>query len=48
MLFRIVSQRYEPGALIVTTNKASKHWPAIFHNDVGTNAAILDRLLETA
>ena len=35
LLFQIVSQRYERGALIVTTNKAYKHWPAIFHNDVG-------------
>ena len=48
LLFQIVSQRYERGALIVTTNKAYKHWPAIFHNDVGTTAAILDRLLHCA
>lgn len=48
LLFQIVSQRYERGALIVTTNKAYKHWPAIFHNDVGTTAAILDRLLHRA
>lgn len=48
LLFQIVSQRYERGALIVTTNKAYKHWPAIFHNDAGTTAAILDRLLHRA
>lgn len=48
LLFQIVSQRYERGALIVTTNKAYKHWPAIFHNDAGITAAILDRLLHRA
>ena len=46
--FQIVSQRYERGALIVTTNKAYKHWPAIFNNDAGIAAAILDRLLRRA
>jgi DNA replication protein DnaC len=48
LLFQIVSQRYERGSLIVTTNKAYKHWPAIFHNDAGITAAILDRLLHRA
>ena len=48
LLFQIVSQRYERGALIVTTNKAYKHWPAIFNNDAGITAAILDRLLHRA
>ena len=48
LLFQIVSQRYERGSLIVTTNKAYKHWPAIFNNDAGITAAILDRLLHRA
>lgn len=48
LLFQIVSQRYERGSIIVTTNKAYKHWPAIFHNDAGITAAILDRLLHRA
>ena len=48
LLFQVVSQRYERGALIVTTNKAYKHWPAIFSNDAGITAAILDRLLHRA
>ncbi len=30
LLFQIVSQRYERGSLIVTTNKAYKHWAGIF------------------
>jgi len=39
---------YERGSLIVTTNKAYKHWPSIFNNDAGITAAILDRLLHLA
>ena len=48
LLFQLVSQRYERGSLIVTTNKAYKHWPGIFNNDAGITAAILDRLLHRA
>lgn len=48
LLFQIVSQRYERGSTIVTTNKAYKHWPTIFNNDAGITAAILDRLLHRA
>ena len=48
LLFQLVSQRYERGSLIVTTNKAYKHWTAIFNNDAGVTSAILDRLLHRA
>jgi hypothetical protein len=48
LLFQIISQRYERGAIIVTTNKAYKHRPAIFNNDAGIAAAILDSLLHCA
>ena len=48
LLFQIISQRYERGSLVVTTNKAYKHWPAIFNNDAGITSAILDRLLHRA
>jgi len=48
LLFQIISQRYERGSIVVTTNKAYKHWPAIFNNDSGITAAILDRLLHRA
>jgi len=48
LLFQIVSQRYERGSIVVTTNKAYKHWPAIFNNDAGITSAILDRLLHRA
>ena len=48
LFFQIVSKRYECGSLIITTNKAYKHWPGIFNNDAGITAAILDRLLHRA
>jgi DNA replication protein DnaC len=48
LLFQIISQRYERGSTIITTNKAYKTWPAIFNNDSGITSAILDRLLHHA
>lgn len=45
MLFQVVSQRYEQGAIVLTTNKAFKTWPSIFNNDSTVTSAILDRLL---
>lgn len=48
LLFQIISQRDERGSIIVTTNKAYKHWPLIFNNDAGIASAILDRLLHRA
>ena len=34
--------------MIITTNKAYKHWPEIFNNDAGVTSAILDRVLHNA
>lgn len=48
LLFQIVSQRYERGSIVLTTNKAYKQWPSIFNNDAGITSAILDRLLHQA
>jgi DNA replication protein DnaC len=48
LLFQIISQRYERGAIVLTTNKAYKHWPSIFNNDSTLTAAILDRVLHHA
>jgi DNA replication protein DnaC len=31
--------------LIITTNRAFKHWPEIFNNDSTLTSALLDRLL---
>jgi len=48
LLFQIISQRYERGALIITSNRVYKHWPQIFNNDSTLTSAILDRLLHHA
>jgi DNA replication protein DnaC len=48
LLFQVISQRYERGALIITSNRAYKHWPAIFNNDTTLTSALLDRLLHHA
>lgn len=45
LLFQVVSQRYERGSMIITSNRAFKNWAEIFHNDPVVTAAILDRLL---
>ena len=48
LLFQIISQRYERGSIVLTTNKAYKLWSPIFNNDSGITSAILDRLLHHA
>ena len=44
MLFQIISQRYERGSIVLTTNRAFKDWPEILNNDATLTSAILDRL----
>jgi DNA replication protein DnaC len=48
LLFQVISQRYEHGSMVITTNKAFKSWPAIFNNDSVLTSAVLDRLLHHA
>lgn len=48
MLFQVVSQRYESGALILTTNTPFKQWSGLFNNDSTLASALLDRLLHHA
>jgi DNA replication protein DnaC len=45
LLFQVISQRYERGSIILTSNKAYKDWPEVFNNDSTVTSAILDRLL---
>lgn len=45
LLFTIISQRYEQGSIIITTNRVFKDWSTIFNNDSTLTSALLDRLL---
>ena len=48
LLFQVISQRYEHGSIILTTNKIYKKWAEIFNNDSTFTSAVLDRLLHHA
>jgi DNA replication protein DnaC len=48
LLFQVISQRYERGSIILTTNKPFRQWPEIFNNDSTLTSAVLDRLLHHA
>ena len=48
LLFQVISLRYEQGAMILTSNRAFKDWPAIFNHDSTLTSAVLDRLLPHA
>jgi DNA replication protein DnaC len=48
LLFQIISQRYERGSIVLTTNKPFKQWASIFNNDSTIASAVLDRLLHHA
>jgi len=48
LLFQVISQRYERGSIVLTTNQPYKHWARIFNNDSTLTSAVLDRLLHHA
>jgi len=48
LLFQVISQRYECGSIILTTNKPFAKWAEIFNNDSTLTSAVLDRLLHHA
>jgi DNA replication protein DnaC len=48
LLFQVISQRYERGPIVITTNRAYKHWSEFFNNDTTLTSALLDRLLHHA
>jgi len=48
LLFQIISQRYERGSIVVTSNRVFKKWPEIVNNDSTLTSALLDRLLHHA
>lgn len=48
LLFQVISQRYERGAIILTTNQPYKSWAKVFNDDATLASAVLDRLLHHA
>lgn len=48
LLFQVISQRYERGSIVLTTNQPYKHWAKIFNHDSTLTSAVLDRLLHHA
>ena len=46
-LYEIISGRYEHGSVIVTSNRAFREWPEMFHDDL-LDSATLDRLTHHA
>jgi DNA replication protein DnaC len=47
LLFQVVSRRYEPKSLVVTTNLPFKHWDTVFPN-AACAVALIDRLTHHA
>jgi DNA replication protein DnaC len=45
LLFQIISERYERSPIVITTNRAYKHWAQILNNDSTPTSAILDRVM---
>jgi DNA replication protein DnaC len=45
LLFQVVSDRYECGSVIVTTNRAFRDWGNILNNDNTLASAAIDRLI---
>ena len=43
-VFQLISQRYEKGSIIITSNKAFSEWGQVFTDEV-LATAVLDRLL---
>jgi DNA replication protein DnaC len=48
LLFQVISERYERGSIVLTTNQPFKSWPKIFNDDSTLTSAVLDRLLHHA
>lgn len=48
LLFQVISQRYERGSIVITTNRSFKRWPEILNHDSTLASALLDRLLHHA
>jgi DNA replication protein DnaC len=44
LLFQIISNRYEKGSVVITTNRPFSDWGIVFNNDAVLAGALIDRL----
>lgn len=44
LLFQVISNRYETGSVVVTTNRPFADWGKVFNNDATLAGAVIDRL----
>jgi DNA replication protein DnaC len=44
LIFQVVSNRYEQGSIVLTTNRPFKHWGAVMNQDNTLASALIDRL----
>ena len=45
LLFQVISDRYECGSIVITTNRAFSDWGTILNNDNTLASAVIDRLI---
>jgi DNA replication protein DnaC len=45
LLFQVISNRYECGSIVVTTNRAFRDWGTLLNNDNTLASAMIDRLV---
>lgn len=45
LLFQVISDRYECGSIVITTNRAFRDWGSILNNDNTLASAAIDRLI---
>ena len=45
LLFQVISNRYECGSIVITTNRAFRDWGTILNNDNTLASAAIDRLV---
>ena len=48
LFFQVISNRYEMGSMIVTTNRPFREWGEIFNDDSTLAGALIDRLVHHA
>ena len=45
LLYQVISNRYETGSVVITTNRAFRDWGALLNNDNTLASAVIDRLV---